>query len=347
MHHALSVTTDGIPLGILHQSIWARDEVAEETKAEKAARTKKTLVEKKESRKWLEAQLVTESLCPTSTKIVHIADREGDFIALIQQSIDNNYSFVIRASSDRNLDNEDTSNYGKISEILGSREVAGKYIIDIVGNSQREARQAEVEVRFCDLVLPRKPSDEDGDMPNLKINAIAVNEVNSSVEAENRINWVLLTTEPIFNFDDCLVLIKYYQLRWLIEIYHKILKSGCKIEERHLEEADRLKRCIALFSVIAYRILYMTYVARVNPEAPFSEVLTWQEFLVLYILIFKSKKLPDKTPTTKEAVNLLARLGGFLGRKGDGEPGPIYIWRGIQELSTAVRAIEAYLLSSA
>ena len=186
-------------------------------------------------------------MCPKDTKLVHIGDRECDFINFITQSIDNGFSLVVRANSDRNLDDEDASGYEKID---------------------------------------------------------------------------------------------WYKLRWLIEVFHKIMKSGCKVEERYLEEVERLERGLALFSIIANRLLFMTYISRVAPEAPRSDVFEKHEWQTLYCLNFCTAKMPDHTPTIREAIVWMAKLGGFLGRKRDGEPGPIVLWRGLQAMSNGAEVFK-------
>lgn len=333
MHHTLAITPEGLPLGILHQSIWARDEVREETKAEKMRRLKEALPEEKESWKWLKALGATQKNAPSGVKVVTVADRECDFFEFIAAANSQASSFVIRAKHDRKLDADDDSAFDKISNAVQGSEVRGRYTIEILGNSKRSSREAEVEVRFCEVTIPPPASSvrTNADPEPLVVNVIAVREVSSPHDAEP-ISWVLLTNERVQSFASACEKIGWYCKRWMIEIYHKIMKSGCKVEERYLEKGERLARCLALFSVIAFRLLFMTYVARVSPDAPCTEILSESEWHALYCLKHKTAEVPKVPPTVKEAIRWIGGRGGHLGRKSDGEPGPIVLWRGFQEL---------------
>ncbi len=134
------------------------------------------------------------------------------------------------------------------------------------------------------------------------------------------------------SFDDAHQVIQWYCCRWQIEVFHKVLKSGCRVEICRLQTADRLYNFIALMSVIAWRLHWMTYINRCQPDLPCTVALTTIEWEALYIRIHKSTRLPDTVPTVRQAVRWIAQLGGFLGRKSDGEPGVTTLWRGWQRL---------------
>jgi hypothetical protein len=155
------------------------------------------------------------------------------------------------------------------------------------------------------------------------------------------VEWLLLTTLPVENFKDARRVVTMYTHRWKVERYHYTLKSGCKIEELQLEAADRIERALALYSVIAWRLLYMTYEARAAPNAPCTRVLQEDEWKTLLLVRSPRKALPAQPPTLREAVWMIAGLGGFLGRKSDGEPGVKTIWRGYRRLMDCVLGIRA------
>ena len=134
--------------------------------------------------------------------------------------------------------------------------------------------------------------------------------------------------------------VHWYTLRWLIERYHYILKSGCQVEHLQLETADALLRAQALYSIVAWRVLDLTYVGRTTPMAPCTVILSELEWQVLVAAVQPDTPLPSTPPTVQQAIRWLAQLGGFLGRKGDGAPGPKTIWRGVRRLHTMVQGYE-------
>jgi hypothetical protein len=135
------------------------------------------------------------------------------------------------------------------------------------------------------------------------------------------------------NIDEAIKIGQWYKLRWQIECFHRVLKSGCQIENCRLETFDRLKRCLALKSIIAYRLFYLTTINRVNPNHSCEVILAKHEWQALYFYINKNSSIPKNPPTAYEAIRLIAKLGGFLGRKNDGEPGMTTIWRGWNKLT--------------
>ena len=146
------------------------------------------------------------------------------------------------------------------------------------------------------------------------------------------IEWLLLTNTLVSNFEDALRVVEWYCCRWQIEVFHKIIKSGCRVEDCLLQTADRLKNYIALMSVIAWRLHWLTYINRTEPDLPCTAILATVEWQALYMRIHKTTKFPKVPPSTHHAIRWIAQLGGFLGRKSDGEPGVTAIWRGWQRL---------------
>src|SRR5262249_35574206 len=141
------------------------------------------------------------------------------------------------------------------------------------------------------------------------------------------ISWVLLTNQSVADFTAATEKVEWYGKRWNIETWHKVLKSGCKVEDCLLEEADRLKRYLTLFSIIAVRLMHVTYQARTQPDTPATDVFSREEIEALHVRMHKTLP-PAVPPTLRDTVRLLGRLGGHLGRAGDGEPGVTVLWRG-------------------
>jgi len=144
---------------------------------------------------------------------------------------------------------------------------------------------------------------------------------------------MLLTNIQIRTLEEAIEKVNWYKLRWRIEGFHKVLKSGCRIEDCRLQNAERLIRYITLMCVIAWRLFWLTYMNRQSPNAPCSIVLTEHEWKALYCKIKKTTQPPDEPPKLREAMRWIAQLGGFLARKCDGEPGMVTLWRGWQRLA--------------
>ncbi|MGH8211451.1 MAG: IS4 family transposase [Steroidobacteraceae bacterium] len=137
--------------------------------------------------------------------------------------------------------------------------------------------------------------------------------------------------------------VQWYGKRWGVETWHKVLKSGCKVEDCLLEEAERLQRYLTLFSIIGVRLMHVTYLARAQPEAPATPVFGAEEIEALRLrLKKKTQPLPEPPRTLRDVVRMIGRLGGHLGRKGDGEPGVTVLWRGWMRLYEDVSILRAY-----
>jgi hypothetical protein len=165
----------------------------------------------------------------------------------------------------------------------------------------------------------------------VRLNAIYVKEVEATIDVEDQIEWMLLTNLPVGSFEEALEKVEWYCQRWQIETYHKVLKSGCRVEQCQLATGERLMRYVALMSVVAWRLFWMTYWQRVaDVSTSCKVVLAPHEWKALYCKTHRTSSAPqeEEAPTLREAVRWIARLGGFLGRKGDGEPGVTVLWRG-------------------
>jgi hypothetical protein len=148
----------------------------------------------------------------------------------------------------------------------------------------------------------------------------------------DQIEWMLLTTVAVTATSEAIERLDWYACRWGIEVWHKILKSGCKIESRQLRDVENIKRLLAVFGVVAWRILYATMLARAMPEMPCSVFFEEEEWQALFCTVHNTAILPEKPPPLQEAIRMVGRLGGHLGRKSDGEPGVNSLWKGFQRL---------------
>ncbi len=154
------------------------------------------------------------------------------------------------------------------------------------------------------------------------------------------IDWMLLSNIPILTFTDAIEKICWYCLRWRIEVFHKILKSGFKVEDCRLETADRLTRYLTTISIVAWRVFWITLIARVSPTSTALLFLDDIEWKILFSKFCPNKKFPQKAPEIKQIVIWIAQLGGFLARKGDKNPGIIYIWRGLKKFANMIEGVK-------
>ena len=199
---------------------------------------------------------------------------------------------------------------------------------------ERESRSAILEVRFCSFKL--NPTKRLGStLPDLNMYGIYVKEKNP-LEEVKPIEWMLLTNLVVTSFEDAVEKVRWYCLRWRIEMFHKVLKSGFKVQECRLSEANRLKRYLTVMSIIAWRLFKITLLARTGPNTSVSTLLSATEWRVLYAKVHKGKTPPAQAPKVADAKIWIARLGGFLARKSDGVPGTTTLWRGWKRLTDLV-----------
>jgi len=325
MHSTLAVTPQGLPLGFLTQQFFERP-IGEASHT--ASEVQKLPIEEKESYRWIEAFRQVTALTPEGVQVVTVCDREADFYEMFVMAQENHADLLVRANTDRRLDEEAKYLWAKAE----SQRKAGELTIDIVGNDKRKARQATVSVRFCTVTLrpPWRPQQKK--LPPITLTAILVREDNPPADIKEPIEWLLLTNTIVKDFSQAVQVIEWYCCRWQIEVFHKIIKSGCRVEDCRLQTATRLQNYIALMSVVAWRLQWLTYINRTNPQASCTTVLTAIEWQALYMRIQKTSVLPKSPPSTHQAIRWIAQLGGFLGRKSDGEPGIVVIWRGWQRL---------------
>ncbi|MFN5170202.1 MAG: IS4 family transposase [Cyclobacteriaceae bacterium] len=342
MHNALAFTTSGVALGIVSQQIWARKEVPDETKLEKNERIKRTSLDEKESSKWLLALRKTVECSAPGVKIVTVADRESDFFEFIAEAEELSALYLIRAKNDRKLDSDDSCD--TLSEALAAAPVIGTREVHIPGNGKKPARTAIVEIRLAEVNImpPQKHAKvKDATQEPITVNAVSATEA-APPPGNEALSWVLLTNLAVKSFDDAAEKIDWYAKRWGIETWHKVLKSGCKVEDCLLETADRLKRFLSLFSIIAFRLMHITYLARVSPDAQSTDVFSEEEVEALHIRVKKTRPPKDKVPTLREAVQMIGSLGGHLGRKADGDAGITVMWRGLMRLYEDVEMLRAH-----
>lgn len=332
MHNTLAITPTGVPLGTLHQQLWVRTErEAAQTQEEKRGRP----IEEKESYKWIESLKALTPHIPASTHLIAVCDAESDVYELLHEAQQCKASFLIRAAQDRALLEPEEKNLW--AAVLKQKSKA-QLTIEVAAKKQEPARKATVSVRYRRVKLKPPYRSKKQRLTPLKpvtVTAILVREDNPPAKI-TPVEWLLLTNVGVTSIEDALECIEWYCQRWQVEIFHKVLKSGCRIEHRRLKNFDRLQPCIALFSVIAWRIHWMTWLLRAQPDAPCTLILADSEWRALYTLATRTVADPDKIPSVEQAILWIAQLGGFLRRKSDGVPGVTVIWRGWQRFQDAL-----------
>ena len=325
VHSTLLITPERIPLGVLQQQVWSREA---ETYAKKTDQHHRPITEK-ESQKWLtslEALNQIQGVCP-NTHFVSVGDAESDlydlFIAPRAEGVD----LLIRAAQDRRVEGSEK----RLWEQVGVETVGAVVEVQVGRKGSQPARVATVAVRWSEVTLrPPKYRAKEG-LASVRLWAVLVREETPPLGVEG-LEWLLLTTVEVNSSSAAIEKVEWYACRWTIEVWHKVLKSGCKIEAKQLESAEALTRCLALYSVIAWRIIYATLLARSVPEASCNVLLEKDEWEALYCSSHKVSTPPSQPPSLREAVRWIGQLGGFIGRKSDGEPGVTVLWRGFQRL---------------
>ena len=343
LHETLAFSEEGTPLGILDAQCWARDP---EDKG-KGQRRKELPIEQKESVKWLRSfRKVAEvqKLCP-DTMLVSMGDRESDIYELFLEARKDPHGpkLLVRADKSRNRKVEQEF----LWDFMARQEIAGVLKICIPRRGGRKARKVWVDIRFSEVEL--SPPQRCPSYPSVRVWAVhvleqrdenddaeAVKEEEKDKKTDNEpIEWMLLTTVPVGSFEDATKRVEWYSGRWGIEVYHRTLKSGCRIKDRQFGTADRLETCLGVDMVVAWRIYYLTMLGRETPDLPCTVFFKDVEWKALYCYIRKSPVLPEQPPSLGEAMRMVGRLGGHMGRKGDGPPGTQVLWRGLMHLYTA------------
>ncbi len=331
LHDTLAFSEDGTPLGILDAQCWARDP----NDIGKSKRKKKLSIEQKESMKWINSfRRLAEigRLCP-DTMLVSIGDRESDIYELFLEATQepDGPELLVRSEKSRNR-KVDEDEY--LWEYMAKCEVKARLKIHIPRSGSRKARDAWVDIRFSKVELrsPKRLASQ----PPIPLWVVYLVEDTQGEEIKKPIKWMLLTTVAVETVEDAKQRVEWYSGRWGIEVYHRTLKSGCRIKDRQLGTSHRLEACIGIDMIVAWRIYYLTMLGRETPSVPCTVFFDDIEWKTLCILVTRNPIPPETPPTISEAVRMVGQIGGHLGRKGDGMPGPQVLWRGLQSLEMAV-----------
>jgi hypothetical protein len=342
-HVQLAITPEGLPLGVVGTQSHDR-----EPESLGHAHGRRTLaIEDKESHRWLQAYQDAcdlQALCP-DTQVVSIADREGDIYDLYVEYRDHvgpRAEFLIRAQQARSTMQPNPAlgkkGYCKVLDEVRRSPLLKTLKIDLKATSKRAAREACLEIRALKITV--KPPHARQHLQPVVVNVVLAEEVGGPGDGTD-VSWQLITSLPIDTVDEVLLVVHYYQQRWAVEIYFKILKTGCNVEKLQLETTARLKNALALYEIIAWRIMSVTYLNRTAPDTPCDDVFTTDEWKSVWF-VTKNTKPPITPPTLAEFVILLTRLGGYNNRPKERRPGPLPFWIGLRRMYDLALAYKTF-----
>jgi len=335
IHTSMAVTPQGDVLGLLDQQSWVRP--VEQLGKRHQRRSKATA--QKETQRWLDSQAQAFACLKTSTRVIAIADREADFYEFFASQRPANAEVLVRVRHDRRLSTKAGTEITHMLQALAESPEAGRISLEILRAMDRPARTAILAVRYTSVSIPaptHRPIDP-GLPKQIDVQLVIAEEVDPPIGV-TPILWILLTTMAVNDLEAAVQCIEYYSKRWLIERFHYTLKSGCGVEDLQLESLSGLRNAIAMLSIVAWRIMRVLYHSRVQPQSSCQTMFESLEWQLLYAKEHPGKPLPEQPPSLAQAVLWLAKLGGFLARRSDGNPGIKTLWRGLNRLRDMTEA---------
>jgi hypothetical protein len=326
MHSSLAVTTEGLPLGLAAVKFWTRKKFKGTAALKKKVNPTRVPIEKKESIRWLDNLKQSTERLDDPGRCLHIGDRESDIYELFCAAQEVGTHFLVRTCVDRLAGDGDHT----ISEVMDDVAIKGLHRI-AVRDSKGDLDEAVLEIRYRRIrVLP--PIGKQMRYPALTLTVIYADE-RGTPKNRKKIEWKLITDLPVQSRQDATEKLEWYALRWKIEVFHKILKSGCKAEESKLRTAQRLANLIAAFCILSWRVFWMTMLNRSTPTAPPDLALTATEIGLLDHLMKDKDRQSLRRKTLSHYLTKIARLGGYLARANDPPPGNTVMWRGLSRLT--------------
>jgi hypothetical protein len=330
MHTALALTVEGVPVGLLSQETWARDPATFGTAAQRRRRP----VVEKESQQWLTGlQGVAEAL-PAGPRVVLVQDREADVFAFLGAPRPAHIELIVRVCQPRRVEVERAAGRedGPRTVLAAARQapVLGHVQVQVPRKPGQPEREAVLELA-ASAVQVQAPRRRTADVPagSLALWVVRATELEPPTGSKP-IEWILLTTVLIASFAAACRCVHDYALRWRVERFHYTLKQGCTVERLQFEAAHSLKNALALYSIVAWRLLWLTYTARQQPQAPATELMAPLELRVL------AEATQGAVSTAREAIRAIAQLGGFPTNPSAKEPGVKVLWRGLRRLEAMV-----------
>ena len=325
MHSSLAVMTEGLPMGLSAVKLWTRDKFKGTRALAKKINPTRIPIENKESYCWLENIRQTTELMPSYAECVHIGDRGSDIYELFCLTKQYNTHFLVRTCVDRlSGDGDHTVSHAmKAAPILGYHTVSLRDKAGSISKIKLALKYKEIHL------LP--PIGKQKQYPALTVTVLHATEVKPP-KGRQPVQWKLMTDLPVETFEQAVEKLDWYAMRWKIELFHKILKSGCRAEDSKLRTAQRLSNIIAIFCIIGWRIFWLTMLNRSQEKHLPGLALTEDEIHILKQMIF-SKGQRRKSLRLSDYLSQIAKLGGYLARSGDPPPGNLVMWRGLSRLA--------------
>lgn len=319
LHATYAVSPTRVPLGVLDAWMWARQ-------PKNSDGTRSGVLE---STRWIEGyeRLVETAAELPSTRLVCVGDRESDMMALLVRArqLGHAVDYLLRCQHNRVLPQG-----GKLWESVMASPVLGSIAFELPAGRGRKARSVQQEVRAQRLEL------DDRQGGKVAVTCLIASEVDAPQGAKPVV-WRLLSNREVSTLEEAAQLIDWYRTRWEIELLFLTLKEGCRVEALQLSSVQRIERALAIYLVVAWRVGLLMRLGRSCPQWDAERLLTREEWQAAWIVA--RQKVPDKTPTLRQALHMIARLGGFMGRKGDGEPGVKSLWIGLQRVAACVQGM--------
>jgi len=329
MHSSLVVTAGGLPLGLAAIKFWNRSE-RDGTPTAKKLEARRLPTQEKETFRWLQNLRQSSDLVAQPERCVHIGDRESDMYELFCTAQELGTRFLVRSRFDRPTGQGDH----KISEDMAQVAVQGLHRIEYRGG-RGEPCEALLEIKYGRLSV-RAPRGKH-ELPSALVLTVVHAQERDAPADRAPLQWKLITNLPVESASQAVEKIDWYAMRWKIETFHKILKSGCKAEDSRLQTAERLTNLISIYCIVSWRVFWMTMVNRAEPEASPRLAFTEVEIEVLDKLRPGGRGTPG---TLSHYLIKLARLGGYLARNNDPPPGATVIWRGLVRLHDVVFGVQ-------
>jgi hypothetical protein len=332
-HSHIAFTPQQLCLGVLGVEFFSRTPES----LGKTRERRNNPIETKESFRWLEGYRLACDIttsCP-DTQIVSVADSECDIydIFLETQQHDKPAEFVIRAKQDRRTPEPDPDTgpnaYRRVADEVATSPLITSKQVDLPQTPKRDARQATLQIRATQVCV--RPPAHRRDLDEITYNVVLVEEVGGPNDGTD-VCWLLITSLPINSVKAVLLVVEYYVGRWPIEVFFRVFKSGCRVEDIQLETEQRLKNCLMFYKIIAWRIMYVTYLGREYPNLTCDKIFADVEWKPVWKIVSK-EPLPKRPPPLSMFIPMLAQLGGHNNRSTDHPPGTQAIWTGIRRMT--------------
>lgn len=326
MHSILAVTTDGLPLGLAAVKFWTRKKFKGTAALKKKINPTRVPIEQKESVRWLDNLRQSIDLLGDPSRCIHVGDRESDIFELYCLTQELGTHFIVRMQTDRLAGDGAHTISSEMEEIA----IKGLHRVQ-VRDQNGEMTAVTLELK-CKRIHVQPPIGKQKRYQALDLTVIHATE-RDAPKGRKPIDWKLMTDLPARTRAEVIEKIDWYALRWKIEVFHKILKSGCKAEDSKLRTADRLANLMAVYCILSWRVFWLTMLNRAAPDAAPTTALTASEISLLDQLVVDAGSRRCRPGTLSYYLTKLARLGGYLARSNDPPPGNTVIWRGLSRLT--------------